>query len=191
MSSSAFTAAATAPLPRHIAQNIAEIVELQRQELSAAGAAQLRFERLSELMARPGYIAGLLLFVAGWISVNLLLHLRGGRAFDPPPFVWLQGLVAFLGLLSATIVLVGQNRQGKLAQQRAHLDLQINLLTEQKASKVIHLLEELRRDLPMVRDREDPHVSALREAADAAQVVSALKTSDLSPGGAAGEPQPR
>jgi uncharacterized membrane protein len=86
--------------------------------------------------------------------------------------------------LSATIVLVGQNRQGKLAEQRAHLGLQINLLTEQKASKVIHLLEEWRRDLPMVRNREDPHVSALKEAADAAQVASALKTSDLSGGSA-------
>jgi uncharacterized membrane protein len=182
MSPAPITDDAAEALPPHIAQNIEEIVELQRRELRAASSAQLRFERLSELMARPGYIAGLMLFVATWIALNLILHLRGAVSFDPPPFVWLQGLVAFLALLSATIVLVGQNRQGKLAEQRAHLDLQINLLTEQKASKVIHLLEELRRDLPMVRDREDPHVSALKEATDAAQVASALKTSDLASG---------
>lgn len=62
---------------------------------------------------------------------------------------------------------------------RSHLDLQINLLTEQKVTKLIHLLEELRRDLPMVRDREDPHAAALEKRTDAAQVLSALKDTGL------------
>jgi uncharacterized membrane protein len=38
----------------------------------------------------------------------------------------------------------------------AHLDLQINLLTEQKVTKLIRLLEELRADMPGVRTRHDP-----------------------------------
>ena len=92
---------------------------------------------------------------------------------------WLQGFLTFVAMLTATVVLVAQNRQTQLAEQRAHLDLQINLLTEQKVTKVIHLLEELRRDLPMVRDREDPQAAALKEQTDTAQVVSALRTSDL------------
>jgi 2-keto-3-deoxy-L-rhamnonate aldolase RhmA len=33
--------------------------------------------------------------------------------------------------------------------------------------------------LPMVRDREDPQAAALKEQTDTAQVVSALRTSDL------------
>jgi uncharacterized membrane protein len=71
-------------------------------------------------------------------------------------------------------VLVAQNRQYKLEQQRAHLDLQVNLLTEQKVTKVIHLLEELRRDMPNVEDRHDPQAAVLQQGADAAQVISAL-----------------
>jgi uncharacterized membrane protein len=119
------------------------------------------------------------MFVAAWIVLNLVLVRRGAHAFDPPPFAWLQGFLTFVAMLTATVVLVAQNRQTQLAEQRAHLDLQINLLTEQKVTKVIHLLEELRRDLPMVRDREDPQAAALKEQTDTAQVVSALRTSDL------------
>jgi uncharacterized membrane protein len=173
------THGAARALPEHIAQNIDEVVELRRRELETASPAQLRLERVSRLVARPGYIVALLMFVAAWIMVNLLLLRRGSRPFDPPPFAWLQGFLTFVAMLTATVVLVAQNRQTKLAEQRAHLDLQINLLTEQKVTKVIHLLEELRRDLPMVRDREDPQAAALKEQTDTAQVVSALRTSDL------------
>jgi uncharacterized membrane protein len=70
--------------------------------------------------------------------------------------------------------------QSRLANTRAHLDLQINLLTEQKVTKLIHLLEELSTDLPGVREQHDPHVSQLKKPTDAAQVVSALKERDAS-----------
>lgn len=173
------TQGAARALPEHIAQNIDEVVELRRRDLEAAGAAQLRLEKVSQWLARPGYIVALLTFVAAWIVLNLVRLSRGSQPFDPPPFAWLQGFLTFVAMLTATVVLVAQNRQTTLAEQRAHLDLQINLLTEQKVTKVIHLLEELRRDLPMVRDREDPHAAALKEQTDTAQVVSALKTSDL------------
>jgi uncharacterized membrane protein len=66
-------------------------------------------------------------------------------------------------MLTATLVLVAQERRNELSERRAHLDVQINLLTEQKVTKMIHLLEELRRDLPLVRDGEDPHAAALKE----------------------------
>ncbi|MBV9344452.1 MAG: DUF1003 domain-containing protein [Gammaproteobacteria bacterium] len=161
-------------LPEQISQNIADIVELQRREDESVPPAQRRLERIGRQVARPLYLVVLLLGVVGWAAANLIL-LRSGRAFDPPPFYWLQALVSLTALLTSTIVLIGQRRQIRLSEQRAHLDLQINLLTEQKVTKLIHLLEELRRDLPMVHDRYDPHVSALKEEADAAQVLSALK----------------
>lgn len=53
-----------------------------------------------------------------------------------------------------------------LEEQRAHLDLKVTLLTEQKAAKLIDLLEELRRDLPNVRDRQDPDAATLQQPMD-------------------------
>jgi len=171
------TAAAADPLER----NISDLVELQKQELAATGAAQRRLAAISRRVAQPAYLVGLVVFVITWIAASLLsFHLRG-RSFDPPPFEWLQGLITFTALLTATVVLIAQSRQMRLGEERAHLDLQISLLTEEKVTKLIHLIEELRRDLP-VRDREDPHVSMLKRRAEASRVLSALKDAGLTEG---------
>jgi uncharacterized membrane protein len=171
-------ARAAGALPEHVSQNIADIVDLQEREIRAVGRPQRWLERISVFASRPVYVLGLLVGVGAWIAVNLLHARHGGRPFDPPPFLWLQGLLTLIALLTATVVLIGQGRQSRLSEQRAHLDLQINLLTEQKVTKLIHLIEELRQDLPMVEDRVDPHVSALKEQADPAQVLAALKERD-------------
>jgi uncharacterized membrane protein len=166
----------TGPLSDHISQNIEGVVALQRREWEATTAAQRRFERLSRFIARPAYLAG------AWMAFNLGCARFGITPFDPPPFQWLEMLVSFVALITTTIVLIAQNRQARFEQQRAHLDLQVNLLTEQKVTKVIHLLEELRRDLPMVKDRHDPQAAQMQERADTAQLASALDEVGLTSG---------
>jgi Predicted membrane protein len=83
--------------------------------------------------------------------------------------------VSLSALLMAIVILIKQNRQSKVEALHAHLDLQVNMLTEQKVSKLIELLEELRRDLPMVRDRRDMAAEALQEPADTHEMLHALK----------------
>ena len=166
-------------LSDHIDQNIEALVALQRREWDAVPPAQRRLERVSRFVGRPFYLVGLLCFAILWIAINLGAPLAGRAAFDPPPFQGLEGLISFTALLTTTVVLIAQNRQTRLEQQRRHLDLQVNLLTEQKVSKLIHLLEELRRDLPFVEDRHDQQATALQEGADTHQVVSALEKGGL------------
>jgi uncharacterized membrane protein len=165
---------APAALPDHISQNIEGVVALQRREWEATSASQRRFERVSRFVGRPAYLAGVLVFSLAWMAFNLVCARFGLAPFDPPPFQWLEMLISFVALVTTTVVLIAQNRQTRFEQQRAHLDLQVNLLTEQKVTKVIHLLEELRRDLPMVRDRHDPQAAGMQERADTAQLASAL-----------------
>jgi uncharacterized membrane protein len=162
-------------LSDHISQNIESVVALRKREWGTVTPFQRRLERVSRFVGRPLYLLGLLSFVALWIIVNSGAAFLPFVPFDPPPFAWLEGLLTFVALLTTTVVLIAQNRQTKLEQQRADLDLQVNLLTEQKVTKVIHLLEELRRDLPMVKDRHDPQASAMQERADTALVASALQ----------------
>jgi len=153
-----------------IAQNISDIVDVENKTLERQTPPERWLETASRKIAHPASLVGLLIFVVVWIILNL--H---SAAFDPPPFAWLQGLLTLTALVTTTTVLIGQGRQSKLAEQRAHLDLQINLLTEQKVSKLIHLIEELRVDLPGVEKRDDPHLSQLKKPADAAQLASALQ----------------
>jgi uncharacterized membrane protein len=63
----------------------------------------------------------------------------------------------------------------KVENRRTHLDLQVSLLTEQHVTRVIPLLGELRRDLPVVRSRHDPQAASLQARTDTAKVLSALK----------------
>jgi uncharacterized membrane protein len=163
-----------AGLSDHISQNIDGVAALQRREWDATSASQRRLERISRFVGRPAYLLGVLLFAAAWILFNLASPYLGLAPFDSPPFQWLELLLSFIALITTTIVLISQNRQTRFEQQRAHLDLQVNLLTEQKVAKVIHLLEELRRDLPMVKDRHDPQAAMLQERANTAELASAL-----------------
>jgi uncharacterized membrane protein len=163
-------------LTQQIQQNVASIAALLRQEREKTSTpAQRRLEHLSRWVGQPLYLLILLGFVAAWLIFNVAASMPHLHPFDRPPFQWLQGILTLVALLTSTTVLIAQNREGRLEQQRENLDLQINLLTEQKVTRLIALLEELRRDLPMVRDRHDPQAQLLQETTDTAEVMSALK----------------
>jgi uncharacterized membrane protein len=169
-------------LSGHIDQNIESIVSLQRREWETVSISQRRVERLSRRIGRPMYLIVLLGIVAAWVVYNSTAAVWGLEPFDAPPFELLDGIMSLIALITTTIVLIAQNRQAKLEQQHTHLALQVNLLTEQKVTKMIHLIEELRRDLPMVKDRHDAQATALQERTDTAQVVSAIEQVGLARG---------
>jgi uncharacterized membrane protein len=161
-------------LSDQITQNVEGVLSIQRREWEMRSSSQRRVETLSRLIGRPAYLVVILCFAAVWVVVNLNSF---GRfiPFDPPPFPLLEGLLTLIALITTTIVLIAQNRQTKVEQQHMHLDLQVNLLTEQKVTKLIRLVEELRRDLPMVKDRQDSHAAVLQEGADTSQVLHAIE----------------
>ncbi|MGO8975169.1 MAG: DUF1003 domain-containing protein [Steroidobacteraceae bacterium] len=164
-------------LSGHIAENIENIAAFQLREHQKLGESQRRIGSIGDIVGRPGYLLSLLSLIVVWIAANGLGPRFGwSLPLDRPPFAWLQGFLTLAGVITATVVLIAQNRHARLDSQRGHLGLQLSLLTEQKVTKLIHLLEELRHDLPMVEDRHDSEVVALQQHTDAAQVLSALET---------------
>ncbi|MDO8704283.1 MAG: DUF1003 domain-containing protein [Sulfuricaulis sp.] len=157
-----------------IGQNIESILVFYTQEEKKISGSQRIVESISGVAGRPLFLGSVLLFIALWMLYNISALLFGWVEFDPGPFLWLQGIIGLGALLTTTVVLIKQNRLAKLEELRAHLDLQVNLLTEQKTTKLIQLVEELRRDLPMVKDRYDPEAEALKQPTDPHQVLAAL-----------------
>lgn len=157
-----------------ISQNIEAVLDFYAREEQKLSHSQRILERISSFISQPVFLGIILLFVTLWIVATMTLRQTGLVDFDPPPFHWLQGLLALSALLIATVVLIKQDRLAKLEEQRAHLDLKVNLLTEQKAAKVIDLLEELRRDLPNVRNRHDSEAVALKQSMNPDLVLAAL-----------------
>ena len=165
--------------PEQVAENIETILAFYKREEEKVSASRRMLEGVGGALGRPAFIAFTLAFAGSWIGAQL----AGWLDFDPPPFFWLQGMVSFSALLMATVILIKQNRQSKVEALHAHLDLQVNMLTEQKVSKLIELIEELRRDLPMVKDRHDAAAEALQEPADAREMLDTLKEKHAAPPG--------
>ncbi len=154
------------PAKQHV-QNVETIASLLARSEEQVNSHQRGIERVTAVIGRPATVYVFVLTIVVWTTSNAVL--------DPPPFFWLQGAIGFLALMMTTFVLTTQNRLARLTEQRSHLDLQVNLLAEQKAAKIIELMEELRRDLPNVRNRVDEVADAMQEAVDPGAVMSALE----------------
>ena len=162
--------------PEHhqTSRNIEAVLDFYAREERRVTASQRLLERISLLIGQPAFLGLILAFVAIWMLANFAFRRAGVAAFDAPPFFWLQGIIGLGALISAIVVLARQSRLAKLAEQRAHLDLKVTLMTEQKTAKLIDLMEELRRDLPDVINRHDPDAAVLQQSMDSDQVLAAL-----------------
>jgi uncharacterized membrane protein len=103
-------------------------------------AARSFLDRLSDAIARFSgsvtFVVIHLVWFGAWLVIN---SSSGGRAFDPFPYSLLTLIVSLEAIFLSTFVLISQNRMSRLAERRAHLDLQINLLAESEMTKVLIL----------------------------------------------------
>lgn len=124
-----------------------------------------RAERFSDTVA---YQAGRLWFIVlhalwfgGWVLWNSPL-IPGGRKFDPFPFPALTAMVSLEAIFLSLFILMSQNRNTRQADERAHLDLQVNLLAERESTKMLQLLQALckHHKLPEANDPEVAELSS-------------------------------
>jgi uncharacterized membrane protein len=165
--------------PADLSSSAKENIELlsrfkDREEAQVSGL-QLAIERVSRVFGSPAFFAYALLFIAIWMAVNMWGMNHGWRHVDTPPFFWLQGLVSCNALLLMVAVLIRQNRMAQVAEHRAHLDLQINLLTEQKVTKLLQIIGEPRHDLTAPRGLTGDDVSEMTKPADTHALMHAIK----------------
>jgi uncharacterized membrane protein len=162
-------------VPPHVAETVEALAKLHALAECNLPRHQRSVEVVAAVMGRPIAVGVIGAFVILWVAVNVSARSFGVHAVDPPPFAGLQAICSVGALLMGTTVLAAQNRQRRVADEHAHLDLQINLLAEHKIAKVISLLEELRRDMPNVANRIDHVAEAMTQAVDPHAVASALK----------------
>ena len=128
--------------PRSVIENIDTIADIERE----ANRNRNLSERVGDVV---GSFAGTLAFVlvqvalvAIWAVVNAGL-VPGVSAFDPFPYSLLGGFMSVQGVLLAAFVLMKQGYEGRMAERRAHLSLQVNMLAEKELSKLIQMIERM------------------------------------------------
>ncbi len=173
-------------LPSHIDATIRAVAQLHAEHHEKATLPERAIGRLTAVLGRPWFLGLLSVMVIGWIGGNLLAAVLHFGPVDPPPFAWLGEAASLVSLYTVVLILATQQREDRLARQRELLTLELAILTEQKTAKVIELLEEVRRDNPLIRDRDDREARAMARPADPQSVLEAIKethaTADMSGG---------
>ena len=158
-----------------VRENIESIAQLHQHVEDQVSPQQRAIEKVTAFLGRPRFLFLTLIFVSFWMLVNIMLDRSKLPDFDPPPFLWLQGLLSLGALLMSTVVLITQNRQDQVAEQRDHLDIQASLLVDQKLSKLIQMVDELRQSSG--ERQQDPEAEAMKESLDPHEVLSTLNHS--------------
>jgi uncharacterized membrane protein len=162
-------------LPPHIEQTVQAIARLHNAHEERATPLELLVDRLTALVARPAFVGATIATVAIWIAANLLMRRLAGWSFDSPAFPWLQGAGELAAILITTLVLMSQRRKDELSELREQLTLELAIMTEQKGAKLIALIEEMRRDNPMLVNRVDSEADQMSTAADPETVLEAYQ----------------
>jgi uncharacterized membrane protein len=121
-------------------RNVQAITEMQR----AAEIHRTVGERVADAVAASvgswAFIIGQSIILTAWIVLNFVGWFY---QWDPYPFILLNLLLSFQAAYASPIIMMSQNRQAKLDARRSHLDLQINLLSEQENTEMLKLLRLL------------------------------------------------
>lgn len=148
-------------------------------------------DHVTALLGRPLFVGVLTVFVVGWISGNLLCISFAHRPIDPPPFSLLWGVVSLVSFYMVVLILMTQQREEQIAQQHEKLMLELIILSEQKTAKVIQLLEEARRDNPLIHNRVDRDADDMAQPADPSSVLDAIKNMPADRNRSAPQPERR
>jgi uncharacterized membrane protein len=162
-------------LPVHIEQTVQAIARLHAEHHRNATPLQRIVDRATAVVAHPSFIVVVTVAVLAWIVGNLLAVRLGGMRLDGPAFPWLQGAGELAAIYITTLVLMSQRRKDELSELREQLTLELAIMTEQKGAKVIALIEEMRRDNPLIANRVDLQADAMSMPADPTAVIEAFK----------------
>ena len=116
--------------------NIQTVVALERDSRSERTVLERLTDLISAAASSTGFIVVHLVWFAVWVGLNVFFAER----FDPYPFSLLTLVVSLEAILLTGFVLISQDRMTKLADKRAHLDLQVNLLAEQELTAILRVV---------------------------------------------------
>ena len=122
-------------------RNIARLTERRATELREAPLSERLARRIGDAAGSMGFVYLHLVLFGGWIAVNQgWLPLIA--PFDPTMVV-LAMIASVEAIFLSTFVLITQNRMAEAADQRADLDLHINLLAEHELTRVARAIEQV------------------------------------------------
>lgn len=157
-SAEAARAASVEELTRRNVERVAALDAAEQEKATTA-------DRVADAITRFGgsisFVWINLLVMAGWMEFNLAA--AKPRRFDPFPFELLTLILSVEAVFLTIFILMSQNRAARVSEKRSHLDLQLNLLSEQENTKMLLMLEQIGRAVGAEMS-DGPDVQVLAEA---------------------------
>ena len=153
-------------------ENIEQLIAIRDSEEQKKGLQ----EKAADLLTR---FSGSMLFVyvhAVWFGLWIAFNVGwlGEKPFDPFPFSLLTLIVSLEAIFLSTFVLISQNHASQMADRRADLDLQINLLSEHEITRLLTLMDAVASHLG-VAVPEQPEVEELKKDVGAEEVLKEIE----------------
>ena len=163
-----------------VKKNTVAIAEMQRKVTEARSMGGRVADAITDFTGSLAFVYIHAVWFGLWILLNIgLVRVPHVSEFDPFPFSLLTMIVSLEAIFLSTFVLISQNRLAQASEKRAELDLQVNLLAEQKATKVLELLDQMTEQLDRMGDRfnfkPDPEVKALKVSPEPEEVLQVIE----------------
>jgi uncharacterized membrane protein len=155
-------------LTRRNVQSILQLEEAAKEERT--GTDRLA-EAIADFCGSMTFVWVHVIWFGSWIFINLM---PGIKHIDPFPFTFLTLVVSLEAIFLSTFILISQNHDTKISERRNHLDLQINLLSEQENTQMIWMLRAIATKVG-VDLGPDPRLEALSEETELEKLVKQIK----------------
>jgi uncharacterized membrane protein len=130
------------PYERRLAERRQTIAVFRTTANAQRTRAERVADRLAEFFGSIPFIGLHILWFLVWIVWNVEI-IPGLPAFDPFPFGLLTMIVSLEAIFLSAFVLLSQNRSAEIADLRSELELQLNIVLEEKTTGLIRALNVL------------------------------------------------
>ncbi len=163
-----------------VRKNVAAIVLMQQKEAEGRTVQDRLAAVITSFSGSMAFVYIHTTWFGLWFILNLgILHIPYLTQFDPYPFGLLTVVVSLEAIFLSTFVLIAQNNLSALSERRAELDLQVNLLAEQKTAKVLELLDKIAQELDTMHSKfnytPDPETEALKLSPEPHEVINVME----------------
>jgi uncharacterized membrane protein len=155
-----------------VERNICALLEVRQKQEQSKGAQEKVADRITAFSGSMVFLYVHMIWFGLWIAANM--GWLGLKPFDPYPFGLLTMIVSLEAIFLSTFVLISQNRMQATADERANLDLQINLLSEHEITRLITLVDAIAERMG-IAEAHDPEYEDLEKDVDPETVLEEMQ----------------
>ena len=152
-------------------QNVEAIIKLEEAAKEKRTKSDLVAEAIANFCGSMTFVWVHIIWFGAWIIINVI---PGIPHIDPFPFTFLTLVVSLEAIFLSTFILISQNHDTKISERRNHLDLQINLLSEQENTKMISILQAIAVKVG-AEVSKDPHLQALSQETEPERLLDQIE----------------